>query len=233
MADAKDTEVGKWLLANGGDQYVDKFFEQGYEFKADLSKEAIDKIVANTPGLAARLDRLLTAEQPKPKEHKDTTAPEIPALPPGTPLDLSQAVITAPDVPPFTLPAQLSVQSDNAAVISPAELKPEDWMILARNSRMLYGYSMETFTGEGPPPQARHPVLEWVVPSRDDFVQARELEAEVTADLTYSEETASYVRAGFDTESASAGYMYCSASFEREHKERQARSSRPVHRQRN
>ena len=215
----QQTEVGKWLLAHDAGQLVDEFFNQGYEDKADLSKEVIDRIVPKrNPGLAAKLARLLEDER-KPASH-----PSIPALPAGTQLDLSQAEIKAPDAPAFTLPEQLSVEASDAAVISPLDLKSEDWMIIASNSRLLYAYTMENFDDIAPP-QARLPVLDWVVPARRDFVRAEQLEAAVSAAMTYTEETASYVRSGFDKESASAGYLFCSGSFEREHKERRARRS--------
>ena len=216
---AQDTEVGKWLLAHDAGPLVDEFFYQGYRDKADLSKEVIDRIVPKKyPGLASRLARLLEDER-KPASH-----PPIPALPAGTQLDLSQAEIEAPGGPAFTLPKQLSVEASNTAVISPLDLKNEDWMIVASNSRLLYAYTMKNFDGIVPP-QARLPVLDWVIPARRDFVRAEQLEAAVSAAVTYTEETASYVRSGFDKESASAGYLFCSGSFEREHKERRARSS--------
>ena len=58
------------------------------------------------------------------KVDKEKTRPQIPALPPGTQLDLSLPKITAPDVPPFTLPAELSMAANEAAVEFPAELSP-------------------------------------------------------------------------------------------------------------
>lgn len=79
------------------------------------------------------------------------------------------------------------------------------------------------------PPQAHRSALVWVTPGDTDFFTDMHLFADVTADVTYTEETASYVQAGFDRESASAGYAGCSASFEREHKERHAQASDTKH----
>jgi hypothetical protein len=219
---AQETEVGKWLVTNGAGEYADAFFKKGYTEKADRLA-AIDDIVAKkSPGLAAKLKRLLDAEQPKKSDPKAPLA--IPALPPGTALDLSQPTITAPGVPPFTLPSELSVDTSGKEVISPMELTGIQWMIIAKNSRFLHGYTMENFKA-GTPPQATRAVLDWVVPSTLDFVDPLFLNAFVSAELTYTEETASYVKTGFDTEAASFGYAGCSASFEREHKERHAKAS--------
>ena len=166
------------------------------------------------------------------KVDKEKTRPQIPALPPGTQLDLSLPKITAPDVPPFTLPAELSMAANEAAIKSPAELLPEDWMIVARNSGLLYAYTMEDFDTEAydantliSPPKAVLPVLDWVVPARTNFMRPDFLDADVSSALTFTEETASYVRSGFDSESASGSYPGCAASFERDHKEREAESS--------
>jgi hypothetical protein len=227
---AQETEVGKWLVANGAGQFADTFFEKGWENKTDLHDADIDEIVkAKTPGLAATLRRVLAAEraeeakkkEPKKKELKAPLA--IPALPPGTALDLSLETITSPDVPPFTLPSEVSMEASKDEVVSPMGLTDAQWMIVARNSGFLHGYTMENFKG-GIPPKATQAVLDWMVPFTRDFVTPLFLNADVTADLTYTEETASYVKTGFDTEAASFGYAGCSASFERQHKERQAKT---------
>src|SRR5262249_10048346 len=45
------------------------------------------------------------------------------------------------------------------------------------------------------------------------------------SEVTYTSATASYVRAGFDKESASISTPWAAASFEREHNEREAKAS--------
>jgi hypothetical protein len=226
--EALQTEVGKWLQANGAGSYAQKFYDEGYTDKADVTKEAIDEIMKSTkPGLAAKLDRLLAGERRAAAPKDPKSPPSIPDLPAGTTLDLALSEISAPDVPAFTLPAELSVQaSDATLVMSPDKLAPSDWMLLAKNSKLLYAYTMENFSDKDPfPPQGFHPVLFWKVQANTDFFRSEILGASIGSALTYTQETANYVRAGFDSESASGGYAGCSASFEREHKERVARSS--------
>jgi hypothetical protein len=49
-------------------------------------------------------------------------------------------------------------------------------------------------------------VLFWKVQANTDFFRSEILGASISSALTYTQETASYVRAGFDSESASGGY---------------------------
>ena len=151
--------------------------------------------------------------------------PAIPTLPPKTKLDLSQPTVNVPDVPEFTIPAVLSVAADSVAVTHPGNLTQGDWLIIARNSRILYAYTMGNASDDGEPPQARRAALDWMVPDSTDFLVPLELNASVLSKVTYTAEAASYVRAGFDKQQASAGFPFASASFEREHKERQAGAS--------
>ena len=151
--------------------------------------------------------------------------PAIPTLPPKTKLDLSQPTVSAPDVPEFTVPAVLSVRADSIAITHPGDLTQGDWLIIARNSRILYAYTMGSVSDDGEPPQARKAALDWMVPDSTDFLVPLELGASVLSKVTYTADTASYVRAGFDKQQASAGFPFASASFEREHKEREAGAS--------
>jgi hypothetical protein len=42
-------------------------------------------------------------------------------------------------------------------VMSPDKLAPSDWMLLAKNSKLLYAYTMENFSDKDPfPPQGFH-----------------------------------------------------------------------------
>jgi hypothetical protein len=146
-------------------------------------------------------------------------------LPPRTKLDLSQPTVKVPEVPEFTVPAVLSVGADTAAVTHPGDLTQGDWLIIARNARLLYAYTMGNASEDGEPPQARKAALDWLVPASTDFMVPLELGASVLSKVAYTAETASYVRAGFDRQQASAGFPFAAASFEREHKERQAGAS--------
>ena len=104
----------------------------------------------------------------------------------------------------------------------PADLKNEDWMVVANFSKFIYGFDMS-----GPlPTRPREPVLYWKVPSKDRAFMRNEADrASVWSTVTYSSGTSSYVKCGFDREKASASYLFCAASVERSHKEREARIS--------
>ena len=129
--------------------------------------------------------------------------------------------MTSADGVTFKIPTALSVERTQDAIYSPGALQNADWVVIARNAALLYGFRMD-----GPAPaRARRPVLEWVVPERIDFARSEMFQAKVESAVTYTEETAAYVRAGFDKQSATAGFPFCSASFERSHKERTASSS--------
>lgn len=130
-----------------------------------------------------------------------------------------------PDIPEFTIPAILSVDANTTAITHPGDLTQGDWLIIARNSRILYAYTMGTVSGDDEPPQATKAALDWMVPETRDYLVPLELGATVVSEVTYTAETASYVRAGVDKQQASVGFPFAAASFEREHKERQAGAS--------
>lgn len=65
-------------------------------------------------------------------------------------------------------------------------------------------------------------MLEWRVPDRIDFARSEMYQSRVESSVTYTEETAAYVRCGFEKETATAGFPFCSVSFERSRKERRA-----------
>ena len=153
------------------------------------------------------------------------SGPGVPKLPPKSQLDLSQPTVSAPNVPDFTIPPVLSVAADSTGVTHPGNLTQGDWLIIARNSRILYAYTMGKPSDDGEPPQAKRAALDWLVPDSLDFMVPMELGASVLSAVTFTSEAASYVRAGFDKQQASAGFPFASASFEREHKERQAGAS--------
>lgn len=150
----------------------------------------------------------------------------VPPLPPGTVLDLSQPTVRAPNVPDFTIPSMLSVRADGNAVTNPTSLETGDWLIIANNNRLLYAYTMGTISGSSDPSrQALKAALDWKVPDTTDFLEPRVQEADIKSETTYTAESASYVEAGFDKQQASASFPFAAASFEREHKARQAGAS--------
>ena len=84
---------------------------------------------------------------------------------------------------------------------------------------------MGTAPKDGDPPQAAWAALDWMIPDGPNYLVHEDSEATVKSEVTYSEGTASYVRAGVDKQQASVGFPFASASFEREHEERHASSS--------
>jgi hypothetical protein len=148
----------------------------------------------------------------------------IPPLPPGTTLDLTHPTIQVSNVE-FKIPDHLSVAS-GSAVIGPGSLTTEDWIVIAKNNNFLRAYTLADPPGEqGDPPRAATLALDYMVPTSADFYEDMHLQSSVLSEVTYSSATASYVRAGFDTQSASLSIPYAAASFERQRKEREARAS--------
>jgi hypothetical protein len=119
---ALQTEVGKWLQANGAVRYARIFYDKGFEKKKSLSEKIIYGFMKDKPGLAAELVDLLDDERKAAAPKEPKTPPPIPALPKGTTLDITMTEISAPDVPPFSLPKELSVDENKEAVVSPHSL---------------------------------------------------------------------------------------------------------------
>ena len=150
------------------------------------------------------------------------SSPDIPDLPPRTTLDLSREKVQVKGFPEFTIPSYLSVSASTTAITHPDKLSQLDWMIIARNRRILYAYTMGTAPQDGDPPQATWAALDWMIPDGSNYLVHEDAGATVLSEVTCSEGTASYVRAGVDKQQASVGFPFASASFEREHEERHA-----------
>jgi hypothetical protein len=210
------TEVTKWLMDHHAAVFAEEFHRAGYLQVADVDAAAVDEIVAKEEkGTASRLKNDLAMRD---REAKPMVPP---TLPEGTRLDLSKPEVRIGKDVTFTIPSALSVESSEAAIRSPYALADGDWVVLARNSALLYGFRMD-----GPAPaRARRPVLEWVVPRGFGFVRSEFFQARVESIVTYSEETATYVSSGFDKQSATVGYAFCAASFERSARHREARAA--------
>jgi hypothetical protein len=237
-------QVETWLRSNGvPSQYVKAILNAGYTEMLDMNDAIAKFIVKPMPGLAVKLRRTLQKEREEeekklPKnggEHEEkaptpkpeATPPDIPTLPTGTELNLSPPEkIEAPDGVTFKLPDDFSVQPDDKPIEDPADLTPEDWKHLATKTGMRRAYHMTDFDAdEENPPQSKLEALDWVDRPSRDFMESATGASSVSAKLTYSENTASYVRAGFDTEAFEGCYAFCSASFQRKHEERRAESS--------
>jgi hypothetical protein len=151
--------------------------------------------------------------------------PDIPPLPPGTTLDLTHPTIQLAGVPEFKIPDSLSVSS-GSAVIGPGSLSTGDWIVIAKNNNLLRAYTLDDPPNDqGDPPTATTLALDYVVPTSADFFVDMHLQSSVLSEVTYSSATASYVRSGFDTQSASLSIPFAAASFERQRKEKEAKAS--------
>ena len=208
----EDTQVTQWLQANDAGDFAEQFYEGGFYYIKDVTDDDIRKLIpAEKPGLRNALMRLVKAESSKP-------VPDIPPLPPGATFDLSLQKLTAPGDVTFSIPTELQVSADGKEVFAPTSLTPEQWIVVARNSCMLYGRRMDGSR----PATASYPVLHWKVPTTTAFVRSEHLAAEVKSELTYTEGCGNYVRQGFSKISASVSVPYCSASVEREANEKSA-----------
>jgi MAC/Perforin domain len=211
----------EWLREKEfSDECIESFIEAGYEGTevGDVEDKDVDKVLKAKPGLAKKVKLALADWR---AEHAEPESPEMPDLPEGKEFDLSLPEIEISEDVTFKIPDALSVRASKAAVLSPMELKKKDWIVIAKNSNLLKGFDM---SGEEPK-RAKTSVLWWKVPKKTDFVAAEHLKAESDSSLAYSENTAKYVSHGFDTETASAGFEYAAASFERNHEERSAGAS--------
>lgn len=203
----QDTEVTKWLLRHDAAEFVDAFFEEGYYELIDLDEDAIhDCIPDSKSGFRRRLLRTLQDSK-------------VPNLKPGTPIDLSPFTLYDADHKAFTLPEYVPTLPD---VISPTDVGMTDWMRIAQNSNILFGYDMSRNESI----QADKAVLYWKVPAhRDSFMQSRQLEAKIGSSLVYTERSSKYIKEGFTKASVTATIPCCTASFSYEHQEKMSRSS--------
>jgi hypothetical protein len=226
MASDETTNVGKWLKALGADKCTKVFFEQGYKELEEVTKDVIERLVEDKP-LAAKLIASATALndlRPGPTPQPGATV-NFPPLPARAKLDLSRPTVKFEGIPEFTIPSFLSVSADTTAVTQPGSLSQVDWMVIARDRRVLHAYTMGRVSGDDDPPQALMAALDWMIPDGTNFRVPFELDATVETEVTYSAGTASYVRAGVDKQQASVGFPFAAASFEREHEERHAVAS--------
>jgi MAC/Perforin domain len=175
--------------------------------------------------MAQNDDHATSGANKEAKEQKKQEPVPVPSLPAGATLDLSAPELKTPDGIPFKLPQELSISSPLGAVDQVSALSNTDWMIIAKNTNMLRGSRMEKIDPQHPDESlGKVPLLVWKVPADDSFVTPSQ-DSSVDAEVSYSEATADFVSCGYDEESASGSYYYCSGSFARKHEEKRAEST--------
>jgi len=149
--------------------------------------------------------------------------PSLPPLPTSTPLDFSPPPVTVPQAT-FALPEHLSVNTGDT-VESPADLKVSDWEIIVRITNSLKADRMDKADPQHPEASlGQAPVLVWKGAKDTAAFLTFTPSGSMDAEVSYSEATSNFVTCGYDEESASASYLYCSGSFARSHEEKHARS---------
>jgi hypothetical protein len=210
----KPSEIEVWLRANGAGEYVEVFQKEQFTDLRDLDEETIKRLVP-LAGLQRSLSRLLA------KQKKAWDTPEIPALPPGTTLDLSEPKL--PDGTDIKLPSLLSDVGHAEALASPFDLDPaREWPIIAKERNLLLAFVMEA----DKPARAHLPALVWKVPKDSDFVQDFKETSEIVSTLSYTERDNALAKAGFDKLAASASYLFSSASVEASRKKKEAQADK-------
>jgi len=216
-----------WLRKNGAsDTAIKAFSDLNYQDIEDLTLDVIREVLINSKverGIIDRLVRIRTQELAKPQP------PSAPALKPGTEINMSAPTLKGTDGVSMTLPDLGFAPNSGilAAVISAAELTPEQWVALAKNSDMLMGINLAAFY-EGRssmPEESFSPVLNWVVPGNDDFFNCEHLSSRINTEITYSAKQASMVAAGFTSVDASVSTPYVSASVSVQESHKKAESS--------
>lgn len=213
-ADLVRTPVTEWLKENGAEDYAEAFYDEGFREIADITAEDIERIV-QARGVRNRLTRLL--------EERNAAPRPVPDLPAGTPLDLSRPTLESPTGVRFQLPTDLSPGRTGGPVQNPMEVPIAEWMIIAKRTQMLFGFRMDRIPAPGWTLVAPSPVLDWKVPGTWSFVRP-ENRAEVSTSVHFTEEASTFVRAGFNQQTATAAWPFAAASFERQRNERRARS---------
>jgi hypothetical protein len=215
--DPGPTEVRQWLTKHNAAAFADAFDERGFVEMADVKADVIRDLV-DIEGTADRLIRVLNTERAKPER----PAPlPVPALPAGEKFDLSAPTLTSSSGVTFQLPAGLSVRDDGQPIERPGDLSAVDWMVIARDSTLLYGFAMNGAL----PVLARVPLLEWVIPATTDFMRSETHHAQTRTSVSYTEEGNTFVSMGFNSQTATAAFPFASGSVERQRRERDARSA--------
>ena len=213
------TEVSNWLARVKEEAHAEKFREAGFEKVSDITDKNIEDIFSKEKvGFIARMKRLLVEEKARLANRLPT--PDIPDLPEGKKLDLSNKQIELDGVS-FSIPTTIPA-SNNGEVFSPYELTKAHWISIIRNTHCLYGKVI----GSNGPRDARKPVLFWKVPKNDNYVLGKSLGASVTSEMKYTSQSSNFVRSGFHKGSASFKAPFVSGAGSYEHSEKRAKSTK-------
>lgn len=216
------TAVAQWLRDNRAAQYEQAFFTKGFFELADIKEEDIGRIVTGAPGTASRLRRSLRKETEVPSPKAPAKPLAVPQLPAGTAVNLpamGQNVVSRNNIA-FHLPPVIGAARTGQPIESPLELTGADWMLTARRTNLLFGFRMDRTPDEGIRPP--RPVLDWMIPNDGAFMRPEDGAATVRTSVSYTEDASSFVRMGFNSQTATAAWPFAAASFERQHRETNA-----------
>jgi|GEM_PF-6018776 len=228
MPDKNGTDVSKLLKENGMDSLIDIFYNAEYYDVEDLTEEIIKTLLpAEKPGTIARLIRKVKEKQDEIKRAKDAInnkktppMPDIPHLPAGTTLDLSKSDFTFNNVP-FSIPTELGINYSDKEIVAPGTLNAIQWLTIIQSNSLTFASNM---TDALNPDSKKHhradkPVVDWVYDEKDiSFYEDMHLAAVVYSAVSYTEESANLVAAGYTKEDAGIGFPFCALSFENSNK---------------
>jgi hypothetical protein len=204
--EAENTEVAKWLRDNRvPTELIDKFYKAGFYNIEDLDENALDKVIPEQ--YHGHKKRLANKLKKHPKSPEMMAKPD---LPPGKSFDLSLPTLET-HTETIELPSIDKVSSLGEKLTTPADLKQMDWILIAKNTNVLHGY---TFTSKGIDFAPRK-VLEWQIPeSGEEFWISEIGSATVTSEAVYGEKQQSFVKQGFINASADFESPFCSVAAE-------------------
>ena len=223
--------VAKALVGAGLRELATALSTQGYYDWKSLGADA--KTVGETvktvsptssSGDVQRVVGLWQSNQPVAR-----TPLEIPKLPAGTTADLTLETVTVGDVT-YKLPTELAVNKSDKDYKKAFELTDVEWIVLAKQTRMLYGLDVNSCYQE--PEQVDkvttrsravvgEPAFVWSVPASDTYLDSRPV-SDVGSLLSYTRALSNLVDSQVMSGKIEIGTPFVSAAAEASRKERQA-----------
>ena len=179
-----------------------------------------DKVGDTPPGEIDRVVQLWSDSQ-----RKTGTILDLPALPAGEPLDLTQPTIKIAEVEykiPSTFEASVGTSTDKFSTAR--ELKPIEWAIIASRTGMLYALDMNKVAkakASGADVLATEPALRWES-SKADILEPLQRDGEIATEMSYTESVCNLVHSKVDKASLSIATQFCSASAQMSRSEKDA-----------